>query len=90
MVAEAEQGEENVMVGIRFATSMVMRGTAELLAYFTVCRVPIHFGLLIGAVEGKSIVGIQPPDQFPNAVWEELVRQGRLKSAGRGFYQLAE
>lgn len=38
----------------------------------------------------SSIVGIQPPDQFPNAVWEELVRQGRLKSAGRGFYQLAE
>lgn len=41
---------------------------------------------------GKSsaIVAIQPPNQFPNAVWEELVRQGRLKRAGRGFYQLAE
>lgn len=41
---------------------------------------------------GKSsaIVAIQPPNQFSNAVWEELVRQGRLKRAGRGFYQLAE
>jgi hypothetical protein len=37
----------------------------------------------------SSIVGIQPPDQFPAAVWEALVEDGRLKRAGRGQYSLA-
>jgi hypothetical protein len=36
----------------------------------------------------STIVGIAPPDQFPRAVWEELVKQGRLKRAGSGFYSL--
>ena len=37
-----------------------------------------------------GIVAITPPGQFPPAVWEELVRQGKLKRAGRGMYELAE
>jgi hypothetical protein len=36
----------------------------------------------------SSIVGIQPPDQFPAAVWEALVEEGRLKRAGRGQYSM--
>lgn len=36
----------------------------------------------------SSIVAIIPPNQYPAAVWEELVRQGKLKYAGRGFYEL--
>ena len=40
---------------------------------------------------GKSsgIVAIVPPNQYPKAVWDELVAQGRLKYAGRGLYELA-
>ena len=37
---------------------------------------------------GSSIVAITPPNQYPKAVWEELVRQGKLKSAGQGTYEL--
>ncbi len=37
---------------------------------------------------GSRIVAITPPDQYPKAVWEELVRQGRLKHAGQGTYEL--
>ncbi len=37
----------------------------------------------------SGIVGITPPDQYPTAVWEELVRQGKLRSAGSGMYELA-
>ena len=38
---------------------------------------------------GKSgIVAIAPPNQFPAAVWEELVKQGRIKHAGQGLYEL--
>jgi hypothetical protein len=38
---------------------------------------------------GKSdIVAIQPPRQYPRAVWDELVKQGRLKYAGQGLYEL--
>ena len=35
----------------------------------------------------SSIAAIIPPSQFPTAVWEELVRQGKLKYAGQGFYE---
>src|SRR5215471_93278 len=36
----------------------------------------------------STIVGIQPPNQFPAAVWELLVEQGKLKYAGSGQYSL--
>jgi hypothetical protein len=39
---------------------------------------------------GSGIVAITPPDQFGPEVWEELVRQGKLKKAGHGTYELAE
>jgi hypothetical protein len=34
----------------------------------------------------SGIAGITPPDQYPRAVWEELVKQGKLKRAGQGMY----
>ena len=36
----------------------------------------------------SSIVGIMPPERYPRAVWDELVRQGRLRDAKRGMYEL--
>jgi hypothetical protein len=38
---------------------------------------------------GSSIAGIMPPNQYPRTVWEELVKQGKLKHAGHGMYSLA-
>jgi hypothetical protein len=38
----------------------------------------------------SDIVAITPPDQFPPEVWEELVKQGKLKKCPRGTYELAE
>ncbi len=38
----------------------------------------------------SSIVAISPPNQYPMRVWEELVRQGKLKSAGHGMFELTE
>ena len=39
---------------------------------------------------GKSgIVAIMPPNQFPRAVWDELVRQGKLRYVGHGLYEPA-
>jgi hypothetical protein len=38
----------------------------------------------------SGIVAITPPFEFPQPVWEELVRQGKLKPAGRGMYELVE
>ena len=37
----------------------------------------------------SGIVAIMPPDQYPDAVWEELARQGKIKRAGSGMYELA-
>jgi hypothetical protein len=36
----------------------------------------------------SGIVAIQPPHEFPRPIWDELVRQGRLKYAGHGLYEL--
>ena len=44
-----------------------------------------------GAMTGgktSGIVAIMPPNQYPKAVWDELVRQGKLNYTGRGLYGL--
>ncbi len=40
---------------------------------------------------GKSsgIIAVLAPNQYPQAVWDELVAQGRLKYSGQGLYELA-
>lgn len=38
----------------------------------------------------SDIVAITPPNQFAPAVWDELVRQGKLKKAGHGMYGLVD
>jgi hypothetical protein len=38
----------------------------------------------------SGIVAITPPQGFSHAVWEELVKQGKLKYAGHGTYELVE
>jgi hypothetical protein len=38
----------------------------------------------------SGVVAITPPNQFPQAVWDELVRQGKLKKGGHGTYELVE
>ncbi len=38
----------------------------------------------------SGIVAITPPAQFPPAVWEELVSQGKLRKAGYGMYELVD
>ena len=43
-------------------------------------------GPLSGGTTG--VCAIQPPNQFPLAVWEELSRQGKLCSSGHGLYGL--
>ncbi len=40
--------------------------------------------------EGSSIHAIPAPSEYPEAVWRELVRQGRLRDIGHGFYELAK
>lgn len=42
------------------------------------------------ATSGKAsdIVGIVPPEDYPLAVWDELVRQGKLKRDRHGMYEL--
>jgi hypothetical protein len=47
----------------------------------------------VGPMSGgakSGIVAITPPDQYPKCVWDELVRQGKLKSGTHGMYSLVE
>lgn len=44
-----------------------------------------------GAMTGgnaSGIVAIMAPNQYPQAVWDELVKQGRLKYLGQGLYEI--
>jgi hypothetical protein len=36
----------------------------------------------------SSIVAIQGPYGYPPEVWKALVEEGKLRDAGRGFYEL--
>jgi hypothetical protein len=38
----------------------------------------------------SGIVAIPPPTRYPQAVWDELVRQGKLRRAGHGLYELLD
>ena len=38
---------------------------------------------------GRSpIVGIMPPSQFPQSIWNLLAQQGKIKHVGEGVYEL--
>ncbi|MDP6634030.1 MAG: hypothetical protein QGG42_03960 [Phycisphaerae bacterium] len=41
-----------------------------------------------GASSGP--LAISPPIEWPDAVWRELARQGKLRDVGGGFYELAK
>jgi len=45
-----------------------------------------------GAFSGgeRGLTAVAPPDQYPTEVWEELARQGKIKNAGYGLYELVK
>ncbi len=46
----------------------------------------LGYGAMTGG--GKSgIVAITPPNQYPRKVWDELVKQGKLRYVGHGLYE---
>jgi len=45
-------------------------------------------GRYVSTGKASEIDAIQPPSEFPAAVWEKLVETGRLKKAGKGVYRL--
>lgn len=36
----------------------------------------------------QGVCAIQPPNQYPDEVWAELCRQGKLRNSGHGLYEL--
>ena len=56
-------------------------------------RLDDESGLGYGPMTGggsSGIVAVMPPRQYPKAVWDKLVEQGRLEYAGQGLYQLVK
>ena len=39
---------------------------------------------------GGASAAIVPPNEWPEPVWQELVRQGKLRYIGHGFYELTK
>ena len=45
-----------------------------------------------GAMTGgnkSAITAITPPNQYPQEIWDELVKRGRLRAIGQGLYEPA-
>lgn len=38
----------------------------------------------------SGIIGILPPNQYPQSTWDELEQLGRLRRSGPGLYELVE
>jgi hypothetical protein len=38
----------------------------------------------------SGIVAITPPGDYRQAVWDALVKQGKIRPAGRGTYEIVE
>ncbi|HYG74484.1 MAG TPA: hypothetical protein VEK08_05720 [Planctomycetota bacterium] len=54
-------------------------------------RLDNESGKISGPLSGgrsSSIVAITPPSQFHQEIWDELVKQGKLKYEGHGTYEL--
>lgn len=47
----------------------------------------INRGPLSGGRD-SGIVAITPPNDFPQTVWDELVKQGKLRHVGHGTYEV--
>ena len=45
-----------------------------------------------GALSGgpTGVFAIRPPSRFPQEVWDQLCRQGRLRDSGHGLYELVK
>ena len=45
-----------------------------------------------GALSGGStgVFAIRPPSQFPQEVWGELCKLGKLRDSGHGLYELSQ
>lgn len=39
---------------------------------------------------GTGVAAVATPSEWPNTVWQELVRQGKLRYVGHGLYALPE
>ena len=51
-------------------------------------KISSHSPLSKGA--GASVAAIVPPREWPESVWQELVRQGKLRYIGHGFYEVTK
>lgn len=40
--------------------------------------------------ERSTITGVNPPEQYPQEVWEELVARGRLRRLAENLYEIIE
>ena len=52
-------------------------------------QISSHSPLSKGA-DSRVAAAIVPPSEWPESVWQELVRQGRLRNIGHGFYELTK
>ncbi len=47
----------------------------------------------VGSMTGgnaSGIMAITPPNQYPQAIWDELVKKGKLNYTGHGLYELVK
>ena len=84
MMTEAEQDSQGIESQVLKNALKAFKKRLKLTALDDDSR--LGRGPFSGGTQG--LYAITPPDQFPRAVWDELVKQGKLRDAGLGMYQL--
>ena len=88
LVAQWTSGEKHLPEQDRAVLKRAMKAYRKSLKITRLDAESTVGGGPMSAGRHSAIVAITPPPRYPRAVWDELVRQGRLLAAGHGMYEL--
>ncbi|MBA3480968.1 MAG: hypothetical protein H0T51_04040 [Pirellulales bacterium] len=91
-MSEAEPGPDAAATAETPSPEVLQRAFKTFKKRLKLTQLDAESSVGVGPMSGgrpSGIVAITPPNQYPRAVWEALVVQGRLKKASPGQYELA-
>lgn len=88
LVAEWQSGKKHLPLQDREVLKRALKAYRKSLKVTQLDAESSIAGGPMSSGRSSGILGMRPPDRYPRAVWDELVRQKRLKYAGQGLYEL--
>jgi len=88
LVAEWQSGKKHLPLQDREVLKRALKAYRKSLKVTQLDAESSIAGGPMSSGRSSGILGMRPPDRYPRAVWDELVRQKRLVYAGQGLYEL--